>query len=85
VPGLKNGPIGVRTPYKLGGTKKEGKGGNKTQAVVLHLISQLLRPPNDSGYYVFLNNLFISTQFVKYARAQGIAVTSTYRDTGGVI
>ncbi len=38
VPGIKNGPVGVRTPCELGGTKKEGKGGNKTQAIVLHLI-----------------------------------------------
>jgi hypothetical protein len=36
-------------------------------------------------YHVFLDNLFISTRFIKYARTQGIAITGTCRDTGGVI
>ncbi len=44
-PGIKNGPIGVRTLRELGGTKKEGKGGNKTQAVVLYLLNRLPKPP----------------------------------------
>jgi hypothetical protein len=30
VPGNKGGLVEVKTPVKLGGTKKEGKGGNKT-------------------------------------------------------
>jgi hypothetical protein len=85
VPGDKNGPVGVRTPRELGGTIKAGKGGNKTQAVVLHLISRLQKPPPSSSYHVFLDNLFVSTKFVDYARAQGIAITGTCRDTGGVI
>jgi hypothetical protein len=85
VPGDKNGPVGVRTPRELGGTVREGKGGNKTQAVVLHLIRRLYKPLLGSGYHVFLNNLFVSTRFVEYARIQGIAVTGTCRDTGGII
>jgi hypothetical protein len=85
IPGDKNGPLGVRTPHELGGTKREGKGGNKTQAVVLHLIKRLPEPLRGSRYHVFLDNLFVSTRFVEYARTQGIAVTSTCRDTGGVI
>jgi hypothetical protein len=34
---------------------------------------------------VFLDNLFISTKFVEYARSQGVGITSTCRDNGGVI
>ena len=70
IPGDKNGPVNVKTPQELGGTKKAGNGGNKTQAVVLHLIKQLSEPPKGSSYHVFLDNLFISTRFVKYARSQ---------------
>jgi hypothetical protein len=39
VPGNKNSPLGVRTPRELGGTIKVGKGGNKTQVVVLYLVN----------------------------------------------
>jgi Transposase IS4 len=85
VPGDKNGPVEVRTPRELRGTIKARKGGNKTQAVVLHLIGRLQKPPPGSSYHVFLDNLFVSTKFVDYARAQGIAITGTCRDTGGVI
>jgi hypothetical protein len=85
IPGDKNGPIGVRTPRELGGTKKAGNGGNKTQAVVLYLIGQLPKLSLGFGYHVFLDNLFVSTKFVKYARTQGIAITGTCRDNGGVI
>jgi hypothetical protein len=85
VPGNKNGPLGVRTPRELGGTIKAGKGGNKTQAVVLHLIKRLPKPLKGLGYHVFLDNLFVSTRMVKYARSQGAGITSTCRDNGGVI
>jgi hypothetical protein len=69
VPRQKNSPLRVKTLYKLRGTIKVGKGGNKTQVVVLHLIKQLLKPPKGLGYYVFLNNLFVSTCIVKYTRS----------------
>ena len=85
IPGQKNGPVGVRTPRALGGTIKAGNGGNKTQAVVLHLIQRLPEPPKGSGYYVYLDNLFVSTRFVQYARSQGVAITGTCRTNGGVI
>jgi hypothetical protein len=85
IPGIKNGPVGVRTPYELGGTKRDGNRGNKTQAVVLHLLKRLPTPPSGSGYYIFLDNLFVSTKFVQYARSQGIAVTGTCRTTSGII
>ena len=35
------GPLGIRIPNEHGGTKREGKGRNKTQAVVLYLIKRL--------------------------------------------
>jgi hypothetical protein len=60
VPGVKNGLVGVKTPRELGGTRARN-GGNKTQAVVLHLIKRLLEPPQGSGYHVYLDNLFVST------------------------
>ena len=85
MPGNKNGLLGVRTPSELGGTIKAGKGGNKTQAVVLHLIKQLPKPPRGLGYHVFLDNLFVSTRIVEYARSQGVGITGTCRDNGGVI
>jgi hypothetical protein len=69
VPGQKNSPLGVKTPRELRGTIKVGKGGNKTQAVVLHLIKRLPKPLKGLGYYVFLNNLFVSIRIVEYARS----------------
>jgi hypothetical protein len=85
IPGQKNGPVGVRTPRELGGTIKAGNGGNKTQAVVLHLIKRLPKLPKGSGYHVYLDNLFVSTRFIQYARSQGVAITGTCRTTSGVI
>jgi hypothetical protein len=64
IPGQRNGPVGVRTPRELGGIIKAGNSGNKIQAVVLHLIKRLPKPPESSGYHVYLDNLFISTRFV---------------------
>ena len=84
IPGEKNGPVGVKTPRELGGTIKAGNGGNKTQAIVLYLIKQLPSPLNGYGYHVFLDNLFVSTRFIEYARSQGVGVTGTCRDTGGI-
>jgi hypothetical protein len=43
VPDNKGGPVRVKTPIKLGDIKREGKGGNKTQAVILLLVKQLLK------------------------------------------
>jgi hypothetical protein len=84
--GDKNGPVGVRTPRELGGTKKEGKGGNKTQAVVLALINRLPPPPIGSGYHCFLDNLFVSHKFLLYAREKrGVGLTGTCRNNAGVI
>ncbi|PMD49344.1 uncharacterized protein K444DRAFT_549581, partial [Hyaloscypha bicolor E] len=85
IPGQKNGPMGVRTLRELGGTIKARNGGNKIQAVVLHLIQRLPKPPKRSGYHVYLDNLFVSTRFVQYARSQEVAITGTCRTTGGVI
>jgi hypothetical protein len=45
IPGQKNGPLGIRIPRELSGTIKAGNGGNKTQAVVLHLIKRLPKLP----------------------------------------
>jgi hypothetical protein len=67
--GNKNSLLGVRTLYKLKGLIKAGKGGNKIQVIVLHLIKRLPKPLKGLGYHVFLNNLFISTRMVKHTRS----------------
>jgi hypothetical protein len=56
--------MGVYTPRELGRIIKAGNGGNKIQAVVLYLIKRLPEPPKGSGYYVYLDNLFVSTRFI---------------------
>jgi hypothetical protein len=85
VPGVKNGLVGVKTPRELRGTIRAGNGGNKIQAVVLHLIKRLSELPQGSGYHIYLDNLFVFTRMVKYARSQGVGITGTCRDNGGVI
>ena len=74
VPGDKNGPVGIRTPITLGGIKRAGNGGNKTQVVALYLVKRLLKPPPGYSYHVFLNNLFISIRIVEYAYSLGIII-----------
>ena len=74
IPGEGNGPVGVRTPYQLGGTKKKGKGGNKTQAVAYELLQRL----PGKGYHVFVDNLFTSTRFLEFLRAEGYGATGTH-------
>ena len=64
IPGQRNGPVGVRIPRELGKIIKAGNSRNKIQAVVLHLIKRLPKLLKGSGYYVYLNNLFISTCFI---------------------
>ena len=49
------------------------------------MIKQLPSPPKGSGYHVFLDNLFVSTRFVEYARSQGVGVTGTCRDKSGIM
>lgn len=68
------------TPIELGGTKR-GKGGNKTQAVVLHLLDRL--PP--ARYYVYIDNLFTSIKLLELLHARGYSATGTYRMNSGVI
>lgn len=80
VPGQGNGPVDVLTPRELGGTKA-GKGGNKTQAVVVKLVKSLPR----KGFHIFLDNLFTSTKLLEYLRSLGFGVTGTARTTSGMI
>lgn len=65
VPGNRNGPVDVKTPVQLRGSKAHGKGGNKTQAVALHLVQRLPKPPPGHGYHVYVDNLFISTSTLR--------------------
>jgi hypothetical protein len=79
-PGSKNGPVGVKVPQELGGSKS-GTGGNKTQAVALHLIEQLPK----AKYHVYMDNLFTSERFFELLRKRGYAATGTCRTNSGVI
>ena len=72
--------MGVKTLRELGGNIN-GKGGNKTQAVVLHLLEQL--PP--ARYHVYLDNLFTSCQLIEVLRSRGFGATGTCRTNAGVI
>jgi hypothetical protein len=81
-PGKKHGPIGVKTPIELGGTKTR-KGGNKTQAVVVQLLEQL--PKRNSPYHVYLDNLFVSEKLLELLRSKGYAATRTCRTNSGII
>ena len=83
-PGRKNGPIGVKTPKELGGTKT-GKGGNKTQAMVVHLLEQLPKRDSPYTYHVYLDNLFVSTKLLELLRSLGYAATGTCRTTSGIL
>jgi hypothetical protein len=58
--------------------------GNKIQVIVLHLIKQLPSPLKGYNYHVFLNNLFVFTRFVKYARFQRVKIINTCQDKGGI-
>jgi hypothetical protein len=49
------------------------------------LIKRLLEPLQGSGYHVFLDNLFVFTRFVEYARSQGVRVTGTCQDKSGIM
>ena len=79
-PGSKFGPVGVKTPIELGGSVS-GKGGNKTQAIVLHLLERL--PP--ARYHVYLDNLFTSNSLMEVLRSHGFGATGTCRTNAGVI
>jgi hypothetical protein len=85
IPGAGNGPVDTPTPPELGGVKRSGKGGNKTQAVVLKLLQRLPDPLTGYGYHVFLDNLFVSSKFVAFARQLGFGVTGTCRTNSGII
>ena len=79
-PGSKFGPVGVKTPIELGGSVS-GKGGNKTQAIVIHLLERL--PP--ARYHVYLDNLFTSNSLIKVLRSYRFRATGTCQTNTGVI
>ena len=70
----------MKTPRELGGNV-DSKGGNKAQAVVLHLLEQL--PP--ARYYVYLDNLFTSYGLMEVLWSRGFGATSTCRTNAGII
>jgi hypothetical protein len=80
-PGSKNRSIDVRTPIELGGSTKQGKGGNKTQAVAHKLIESL----PGSGYHIFMDNLFTPTKFFELLRQRGFGATRTCCTKPGVV
>jgi hypothetical protein len=78
-PWSKLGPIDVQVPCKLGGSKN-GKGGNKTQAVVLHLVERLPK----ARCRIYMDSLFTSGRFFELLRKRGYAATGTCRVNSGV-
>ena len=72
-PGKGGGPLNTPCPRELGGHGKSGRGGNKTQAVVLKLLKRLPNKP----YYLFMDNLFTSKRFLKLLRKKGYGRTGT--------
>jgi hypothetical protein len=72
-PGSKFRPVEVEVPCELRG--------NKTQAMVLHLLEKL--PP--ASYHVTLDNLFVSNKLLEVLRSKGFAATGTCRTNASVI
>jgi hypothetical protein len=81
-PGQQFGPIGVKTPGELGGSIN-GKGGNKTQAVLCHLLEKL--PNHGHGFHCIADNLFTSHRLLEYLRSKGIGYTGTARTNSGIV
>jgi hypothetical protein len=79
-PRSKFGLVRVKTPRELRGTAL-GRGGNKTQAVVLHLLKQL----SSARYHVYLDNLFTSYVLIELFWSQGFGATGTCQTNAGVI
>jgi hypothetical protein len=79
-PGAKFGPVNVKVLRALK-RSASGKRGNKTQAIVLHLLQQL--PP--ARYHVILDNLFTSHKLIKVLRSHGFEATGTYQTNTRVI
>lgn len=75
-PGEKRGPVDTRTPVSLGGTKKAGNGGNKSQAVALKM-AKTLPDQKSNKYHLFMDNLFMSTNFAEVLRKEGFGCTGT--------
>jgi hypothetical protein len=71
----------VKTPVELGGTKRDKNQGNKTQAIAFQLLESLL----GTGYYCFMDNLFISTRFLEFLRTKGYGATGICRTNTGII
>ena len=67
-------------PIELGGSKK-GIGGNKTAAIVAHLLGLL----PTGRYIVYLDNLFTSLPLLKYLRSRGWGATGTARTNSGIL
>jgi len=80
-PGLNKGPVNIRCPVELGGTKKAGNRGNRTQAVIWHMLKRL---PRTIVRHCFLDNLFVSYKFLAFMRQEGFAITGTTRPQSGV-
>jgi hypothetical protein len=76
----KNSPVRMKTPVELSGTKKQGRKGNKSQAIVLLLLEKLPR----KGYHIFLDTLFVSKRILESFRNRGFGATGTCRTNSGV-
>ena len=83
--GKSGGPVGVIVPPELGGSKSgKGRQGNKTAAVVPHLLARLPKPLI-GRYVVYIDNLFVPDLLLKYLRSCGWGGTGTCRKDSGVL
>jgi hypothetical protein len=63
----------MKTLMDLGGPKKKGKRGNKTQGIIFVLLERL----PGKKYYCFINNLFVSERFLEFFWSQRYNITRT--------
>jgi hypothetical protein len=61
--------------------QRQAKGGNKTQACALQLLESLPKAP----YHLYVDNLFVSTNFLELLRSRRYSCTGTCRTNSGVI
>jgi hypothetical protein len=73
--------VEVKTLVELDSIKRDRSQGNKTQVVAFQLLESLL----GTGYYCFMDNLFISTRFLEFLRTKGYSTTNICRTNTGVI
>jgi hypothetical protein len=79
--GIEIDPIRIKTPVELNRSKAQGKNSNKTQAIIYKLLEHF--PGKD--YYCFMDNLFISENFLEFLRSNSYNTTGICYTNAGII